>query len=416
MKVLVVGSGARENAFVWRLSKSPSVTKIYAAPGNPGMTPCANFVAIKVTEIEKLVEFAKSEKIDLTIVGPELPLSLGIVDEFRKQGLRIFGPTQKASQLESSKQFAKEVMVAANVPTAAYETFENEEETRTYCNKLGAPLVIKVDGLAAGKGVCVCTESSQIEPALKFVFEDLKASKVIVEEFLDGVEASYIVAANGENAVPMASSHDYKRLLEDQSGPNTGGMGSVSPTSHLNAEQEVWVLDNVIKPTLAEMSKRGIIFSGFLYAGLMISPSGRISVLEFNARMGDPECQSIMRRFKSDFAELMYTLSDPEFSKLPAIEWSNDAAVTVVASASGYPSEVRTGDEIEGLDLISSFLDVVVFHGGTEFTGGKLKTAGGRVLSITATGKTVDEARQKAYRASDMIQFNGKHVRRDIGL
>lgn len=416
MRVLVIGSGSREHAFAWRLRRSKSVTAVFSAPGNPGTALESTNLNIKVDDIPGLLSAVKEHKIDLTLVGPEVPLAAGVVDAFRAAENRIFGPTQAAAALEGSKSFAKEVMVAAGVPTAEYKTLTTEGETRAYCNSLGAPVVLKVDGLAAGKGVCVCTEDSQIEPAIKFIFEDLKATKVVVEEFLEGVEASYIVAAKGTKAVPMATSHDYKRLLDNQRGPNTGGMGSVSPTPNLTKAQEEWVHAHVIEPTLLELVRRGIPFTGFLYAGLMISPQGRISVLEFNARMGDPECQSIMRRFEGDFAQFIWSLSDPSLdSQLPAAAWSKESAVCIVASAAGYPGEVRKNDEISGLNLIESLRDVVVFHGGTAISGNKILTAGGRVLSVTATGGSLDEARHKAYQGVDLIQFRGMHVRRDIG-
>jgi phosphoribosylamine--glycine ligase len=417
MKVLVIGSGSREHAFAWRLRRCPSVSSVIIAPGNPGTALEGENFPVKVEDIEGLLNLAKKEKVDLTLVGPEVPLALGVVDLFRSQGLRIFGPVKAAAALEGSKNFSKEVMVAAGVPTAHYKTLSTKAETVTHCDLVKAPIVLKSDGLAAGKGVCVCTEQDQILPAINFIFDELKADKVVVEEFLPGVEASYIVAAKGLKAVPMASSHDYKRLLDNQQGPNTGGMGSVSPTFNLTEEQERWVHANVIEPTLGELAKRGISYTGFLYAGLMISPSGKISVLEFNARMGDPECQSIMRRFAGDFGKFVWEMSDPDMSKpLPEATWSREQAVCIVASAFGYPNNVRKGDEITGLNLIENIPDTVVFHGGTEVNAdGRLVTAGGRVLSVTATGADLSTARQKAYRGLDMIQFRGMHARRDVG-
>lgn len=416
MRVLIIGSGAREHAFAWKLRRSKSVTAVFSAPGNPGTAQEGSNLNIKVDDVQGLLSAAKEHEIDLTLVGPEVALEAGVVDVFRSAGLLIFGPTKAAAALEWSKSFAKEVMVAAGVPTAEYKTLTSENETREYCNSLGAPIVLKVDGLAAGKGVCVCTETAQIEPAIKFIFGELKATKVVVEEFLEGVEASYIVAARGLKAVPMATSHDYKRLLDDQRGPNTGGMGSVSPTPNLTKAQEEWVHTHVIEPTLMELSRRGTPFTGFLYAGLMISPKGRISVIEFNARMGDPECQSIMRRFEGDFAKFIWDLSDPNSdSPLPTLTWRNESSVCVVASAAGYPGDVRKGDEISGLNLVETLGNVVVFHGGTTSSADKVLTAGGRVLSITATGESIEEARHKAYQGLDLIQFRGMHVRRDIG-
>ncbi len=420
MKALVIGSGAREHAFSWGLRQSSKLTELFCAPGNPGISKVAKILPIPVDKIDDLLAFAKENKIDLTVVGPEYPLSLGIVDAFRDAGLRIFGPIKAAAAIEGSKSFAKDIMTSAKVPTARHETFLDEKRARSYCQSNGAPIVLKADGLAAGKGVCVCTENDQIETALNFIFGELGADKVVIEDFLEGVEASFIVAVSESHIVPMASSHDYKRLLDNQRGPNTGGMGSVSPTSHLTVAQEEWTVENIIKPTLNELKRRNIPFTGFLYAGLMISPKGDISVVEFNARMGDPECQSIMRRFKGDFFELLFALSSDYSNSgsnipLPPVSWSKETAVTIVASSYGYPSEVRKGDEIFGLEQAAQLSDIVVFHGGTSVNStGSLVTAGGRVLSVTSLGQGVEDARHKAYRAADMVQYNGMHVRRDI--
>jgi len=420
MKVLVLGSGSREHALCWRLRQSPSVKELFCAPGNPGTASVAKNISIDVSDIHGLVEFALHNSIDLTIAGPELPLSLGVADLFIAKGLRIFGPVKEAAKIEGSKSYAKEIMSAANVPTADYKTFFDKDSASKFCDQHGVPLVIKADGLAGGKGVCVCTEENQIKEALNFVFTEIKASQVVVEDFLDGTEASYIVAAAGDIIVAMASSHDYKRLLDRQRGPNTGGMGSVSPTPNLKPEQDLWVIDHVIKPTLNELKKRGTPFCGFLYAGLMIDKHGKIKVLEFNARMGDPECQSIMRRYKGDFAELLFSLASLSLNEssesLPSFEWINDSCVTIVAAASGYPAAFKKGDEILGIENAENISDVKVFQGGTVLNAsGKLVTAGGRVLSITALGKDLEEARQKAYRAADIIQFKGMHIRRDVG-
>lgn len=423
MKAFVIGSGAREHALCWKLSQSAKVTELYCAPGNPGTAKVAENIAISVDNLQELLKFALDNKIDLTVVGPELPLSLGIVDLFRKNNLNIFGPTQAASQMESSKDFAKEVMTAAEVPTAAYMTFTDRVAAENYCNTRGAPLVLKADGLAAGKGVCVCMDKNQLTDGLKFIFDQIKADKVVIEDFLEGVEASFIVAVSSTQIIPMATSHDYKRLLDDHRGPNTGGMGSISPTPNLTPVQEDWIVDNVIKPTLQELNNRGTPFSGFLYAGLMIAPDGTISVVEFNARMGDPECQSIMRRFNGDLFDLLYFMAKDSSATAEQaggeslrVDWLPQVAITLVACAEGYPGDVRKGDEILGLEFCDHFADIVIFHGGTTTDDDKLVTAGGRVLSITAVGSSLDEARQRAYRASDMIQYKGKHVRRDIGL
>ncbi len=416
MRVLVIGSGGREHAICWKLRQSKQLTKLFCAPGNPGISEIAECLPLSVGDVAPLVEFAKRERIDLTIVGPELPLSLGIVDAFRAAGLSIFGPTKAAAQLESSKAFTKEILVSVNAPTAAYESFTDVHAAERYALAQGAPIVVKEDGLAAGKGVTVCTS---VDEAIASIRAALHApgSRVVIEEFLDGVEASFIVATDGTRVVPLVPSHDYKRLLDGQRGPNTGGMGTVSPTTHLTPQQEAFTLERVIHPVLREMERRGTPFSGFLYAGLMLSPRGDVRVLEFNARLGDPETQVILRRLDSDLLPILAGLAAGKDLGVEAPRWTDNAAVCVVLAAAGYPEKVRKGDVIEGISFATQVADVVVFHAGTALEAdGRLVTAGGRVLNVTARGKTVEEARRYAYRAADLIQFAGVQRRRDIGV
>jgi phosphoribosylamine---glycine ligase len=417
MKVLVIGSGGREHTICWKLKQSEQVTEIYAAPGSPGIAEIGENTGIKVDDLDGLVKFAKEKSVDLTIVGPEYPLSLGVVDAFQKEGLRIFGPTRKAAQLESSKKFAKEIMVAAGVPTAAYETFSDKESALSYLKTRTAPIVLKADGLAAGKGVFVCHEIKDAELAVQELFDQFKSSLIVIEDYLVGPEASYIVAVSGNCIVPFAASHDYKRIRDNDEGPNTGGMGTVSPTPHLTAAQEDWVLSNIIGPVVEEMEKQKMEFSGFLYAGLVIAPDGDIKVLEFNVRMGDPECQVILRRMKSDLFSLLYELSDSDGEKnVQKQEWSDDSAVCVVLASSGYPENPLKGDEIKGIEEANTLDGVVVFHAGTGVKDGKLVTAGGRVLNVTATGSNLSEARANTYQAAEKISWKGVQFRKDIGL
>lgn len=413
MKILVIGSGGREHALCWKLRQSKRVKTLFCAPGNPGTARVAENVAIAVDKLEELADFAEKQKIDLTIVGPEYPLSLGIGDLFQRRGLKIFGPSKAASQLESSKAFAKEIMTAAGVPTAAYETFTDRAAADAWLRAHAGPIVLKADGLAAGKGVFVCKDSAEALEAVQSLFTEMKATKVVAEEFLVGKEASFIVAAHGRTVVPLAPAHDYKRIRDNDEGPNTGGMGSVCPTTHVSSEQCQWALEHVMQPVLREMEKRGMPFSGFLYAGLMIDPQGKISVLEFNARLGDPETQSIMRMMDSDFVDVLEGLLA---GRTPEASWKDECSICLVLAASGYPQEVRTGDEISGLEFAESLPGVALFHAATGLAErSRLVTAGGRVLSVTAVGKDLAEARSRAYRAADMIQFRGRQLRRDIG-
>ncbi|RMG42918.1 MAG: phosphoribosylamine--glycine ligase [Candidatus Dadabacteria bacterium] len=418
MKVLVIGSGAREHALIWRLSKDPDVRKVFCAPGNPGTAAFGKNVNLSVDDLGGLVNFATEEGIDLTVVGPEYPLTLGVADQFRQAGLRVFGPTREAARIEGSKSFAKEVMQAAGVPTARYSCVATREQASLEIKNTGFPVVLKADGLAAGKGVFICNSEMEAEEALDTLINKLQVERIVIEEFLQGVEASYIVLASGEKVLPLPASHDYKRIFDNDQGPNTGGMGTVSPTPHLTGEQEQLVLNKVIKPVLAELKRRNIHYCGFLYAGLMVQPDGQIKVLEFNARMGDPECQVIMRRLKGNFFQALYILSDT-FESPPVPELASDsrAAVCVVLASRGYPQSSSKGDIITGVEQALALDEVEIFHAGTAVDQlGRLITAGGRVLSVTALADSISEARAKAYRAADFIQFEGRQLRRDIGL
>ncbi|MBX7138159.1 MAG: phosphoribosylamine--glycine ligase [Oligoflexia bacterium] len=419
MKVLVIGSGAREHAICWKLKQSPRLTELYCAPGNAGIAAIAQCLNYKLTQVDQLLEFARRNQIDLTVVGPELPLSLGVVNKFRDQGLRIFGPILGAAALESSKNFAKEMMIRAGVRTADYGYFSDRDAALRYLREKGAPIVLKADGLAAGKGVSVCMTIDQAQEALERIFERFGGGGVVIERYVEGQEASLIVATNGSVITPMASSHDYKRLGDGDAGPNTGGMGSVCPTPRLTAAQEQQALDQVIIPILAQMRKHGTPFSGFLYAGLMLEADGAMTVLEFNTRLGDPECQSIMRCMQSDLLKLLFYLSEPDHRsefKVERCAWHPETAVCLVLAAEGYPEDPVTGKEITGLDLTVLIPEVQVFHAATELQNGKYLSSGGRVLSVTASGGSLDMARRSAYKAADLIQFSGRQLRRDIGI
>lgn len=422
MNILVIGSGGREHAMCWRLKKSPSVNELYCAPGNPGIETVAKCIDIAVDDIQGLLQFAKEQNIDLTVVGPEYPLTLGVADTFRANGLRIFGPNKDAAQIEGSKSFAKKVMQDAGVPTARYTVLTTQKEATDYLKKYGAPIVLKADGLASGKGVHVCMTEDAARKAINALFPDPSEEyRVVCEEYLEGVEISYIIATDGENIVPMAPSHDYKRIFDNDEGPNTGGMGSVCPTPRFTEADEEFVIYNVMVPTIAQMKKQGTPFSGFLYAGLMKGPDGRINVIEFNARLGDPETQSIMRRLESDFAQILNMLSAPpgqtkHIESLPRVKWSKEVAVCLVAASDGYPDSPKAGDEITGLELTESIPNAIVFHAGTKRNGSKLVTAGGRVLGITGIGGDLETARREAYKAADLIQYRGRQLRRDVGL
>ena len=417
MNLLVVGSGGREHALAWRLAQSPRIGRVYVAPGNAGTAREDGLFNTPLTSIPELVDFARNESIALTVVGPEAPLSQGIVDTFRAAGLKIFGPTQQAAQLESSKDFAKSFMVANGIPTARHVTFSDANAARDYVRQQGAPIVIKADGLAAGKGVVVAMTLEEADAAIDMMLVEnrlgVAGGRVVIEEFLEGEEASFIAMVDGRHVLPLASSQDHKRLLDGDRGPNTGGMGAYSPAPVLTPTIHARVMREVIQPVVAGMEKKGTPYSGFLYAGLMIRPNGETKVLEFNCRMGDPETQPIMMRIKSDLFTLIEHAVNGTLKNIE-VEWDRRVALGVVMAAAGYPDNPRKGDEITGLPRAGD--DFHVFHAGTAFAGGKVLVNGGRVVCVTALGDTVRVAQRRAYEVAESIQFAGQQMRRDIGF
>lgn len=413
MRVLVIGAGGREHAICWKLAQSSLLSELYCAPGNPGIASCANLVPIPAGDVNQLVGFARSNAIDLTIVGPEQPLTLGVVDAFKKEGLKIFGPDQECARLEGSKKFAKEVMESAGVATAGWQSFTNRVDAMAYLKKVEPPIVLKADGLAAGKGVFVCHSRDEINLGVEGIFDDLCAKELVVEQFLDGVEASLIVAVGDGQVVPLASSHDYKRLLPGDHGPNTGGMGSVCPTPRLTQLQEQQAIELIIKPVLEELRRRGLSFSGFLYAGLMISKNSEIQVLEFNVRLGDPEAQAILRRLDSDLLELISSLIE---KKPFRAQWSSHESICVVLAGKDYPRSSSCEIDILGLADADQIPGVVVFQAGTAAAcNGSIVTNGGRILNVTAKAENFELARQRAFEAVKLIKFAGLQYRDDIG-
>jgi phosphoribosylamine--glycine ligase len=416
MKILVIGSGGREHALAWRLAQGAKVQKVYVAPGNAGTALEDGVENIAIHAIPDLIDFVNRENIYMTVVGPEVPLAAGVVDAFRAAGLKIFGPTKAAAQLESSKDFAKAFMVRHHIPTAFYETFSEPTAARAYVEKHGAPIVIKADGLAAGKGVVVAMTKDEAFTAIDMMLSDNKlgdaGARVVVEEFLAGEEASFIVMIDGKNVLALATSQDHKRLLDGDNGPNTGGMGAYSPAPVVTPQLHARVLREVIQPVVRGMEKEGITYTGFLYAGLMIDAQGNAKVLEFNCRMGDPETQPIMLRLKSDFAVIVEHAIDGTLDKVEA-EWDRRTALGVVMAAAHYPDTPRKGDTITGLS--GKLEDAHVFHAGTTLQDGKVVTNGGRVLCVTALGDMVKMAQKQAYEIADGIHFDGCQMRRDIG-
>jgi phosphoribosylamine---glycine ligase len=416
MNLLVIGGGGREHAIAWRLAQSPRVSRVYVAPGNAGTAREDGLYNIGISAIADLTDFAKKESIALTVVGPEAPLSAGAVDAFHAAGLRIFGPTQAAAQLESSKDFAKAFMARNRIPTAAYRSFTDAAEAHAYVTQRGAPIVVKADGLAAGKGVIVAASDEQAHAAIDMMLVDngmgAAGARVVIEDFVEGEEASFIVMVDGRHVLPLASSQDHKRLLDGDLGPNTGGMGAYSPAPVLTPTLHARAMREVIQPVVSGMEKEGSPFTGFLYAGLMISPAGELKVLEFNCRLGDPETQPILMRLKSD----LHTLFDHAVAgTLDRVEsqWDRRVALGVVMAAHGYPESPRRGDEISGLPKNGD--DFHVFHAGTALQDGKVVTSGGRVLCVTALGDTVRTAQRRAYEIAEQIRFDGCQMRRDIG-
>ena len=416
MKLLVIGSGGREHALAWRLIQNPNVQCVYVAPGNAGTALEDGLVNVNLTTIPDLLKFAQEEKIHLTVVGPEAPLAAGVVDAFQAAGQRIFGPTQRAAQLESSKDFAKQFMVRHGIPTARYATFTDAAEARAYVESEGAPIVIKADGLAAGKGVVVAMTVPEALQAIDMMLGGntvgSAGARVVIEEFMHGEEASFICLCDGTHALPFASSQDHKRIYDGDLGPNTGGMGAYSPAPVVTPEIHARAMCEIIMPTLRGMAAEGAPFSGFLYAGLMIDGNGKPRVVEFNARMGDPETQPIMMRLKSDFLTLVEYAVDGALDQIDA-DWDRRAALGVVIAAANYPQSPVKGDEITGLQTATD--DARVFHAGTIERDGKIVTHGGRVLCVTALGDTVKIAQQRAYQLLAPIRFKGMQYRKDIG-
>jgi phosphoribosylamine--glycine ligase len=420
MKTLVIGGGGREHALAWRLSQSERVSKLYVAPGNGGTATDRRFETVNLTDPVALREWAQKEKIALTVVGPEGPLAAGVVDEFRAHGLRIFGPTQAAAQLESSKAFSKAFMKRHKIPTAEYEAFTDAAAAHAYVDAKGAPIVVKADGLAAGKGVVVAMTAQEAHDAIDFMLVDNKfgvahnagGARVVIEEFLQGEEASFIVMCDGRNVAALATSQDHKRLLDGDEGPNTGGMGAYSPAPVVTAEVHAKAMREIILPTIRGMEKDGIPFTGFLYAGLMIDASGQPKTLEFNCRMGDPETQPIMMRLKSDLFEVFWHATDGTLDQVE-LQWDRRVALGVVLAAHGYPESPRKGDRIAGIPAEAS--DAMVFHAGTTLDNGELTTSGGRVLCVTVLADSVKLAQQRAYEVAAQVRFDGVQYRKDIG-
>ena len=417
MKILVVGSGGREHALAWKLAQSERVQMVYVAPGNGGTARDVRLQNVPITDLNALADFVEQEHIGLTVVGPEVPLAAGIVNLFRARGLKIFGPTREAAQLESSKDFAKAFMKRHGIPTAEYETFADARAAHAYVDTKGAPIVIKADGLAAGKGVVVAMTLEEAHSAVDHMLSDNAfgdaGARIVIEEFLAGEEASFIVMCDGKNVLPLATSQDHKRLLDNDQGPNTGGMGAYSPAPIVTPSMHARVMREIIMPTIQGMAKDGIQFTGFLYAGLMIDAAGNPKTLEFNCRMGDPETQPIMARLKTDLLGVMEHAVNGTLDQVE-LEWDRRTAVGVVLAAAGYPDAPRKGDHIHGIPPETP--DSVTFHAGTtDDADGKLVTSGGRVLCVVGLGDNVKMAQKQAYEAVDKIGFEGVQFRRDIG-
>jgi phosphoribosylamine--glycine ligase len=416
MKILVVGSGGREHALAWKLAQSNRIQTVLVAPGNGGTALDARMKNIAITDPTALADFAQQEQITLTVVGPEAPLAAGIVDIFRERGMKIFGPTRKAAQLESSKDFAKTFMERHGIPTARYQTFSEADAAHRYIDEQGAPIVIKADGLAAGKGVVVAMTLEEAHGAIDMMLSDNRfgdaGARVVVEEFLEGEEASFIVMVDGKNILPLATSQDHKRLLDQDLGPNTGGMGAYSPAPIVTPELHARVIREIIQPTVQGMAKDGIPFTGFLYAGLMIDAEGNPKTLEFNCRMGDPETQPIMARLKTDLVSVMEHAVAGTLDEIE-LDWDRRTALGVVMAASGYPDAPRKNDVITGIPEETEHS--ITFHAGTSLDNKALTTQGGRVLCVVGLGDSVRVAQKHAYEALDQIQFDGMQFRRDIG-
>ncbi len=417
IKILVIGSGGREHALAWKLCQSPLVDEIFIAPGNAGTANIGQNINIAADDTEALMFFALDNDIDFTVVGPEVPLTLGIVDLFEKNSLKIFGPSRLAARLEGSKLFSKELMERTGVPTAAYKKFSCAEAAKKYLKELGPRSVVKADGLAAGKGAIVCQSEQEAIAAIDLIMVERAfgdaGDTIVIEEFLDGEEASFIAITDGKTILPLATSQDHKAIYEGDTGPNTGGMGAYSPAPILTPEIEELVMKTVMSPIVEAMAKDGTPYKGILYAGLMITADG-IKVLEYNCRLGDPETQPILMRMENDLAELLLATTDERLSEI-TLSWSDKTALCVVMTAEGYPGSYRKGDVIEGLSDAADITDAVVFHAGTALEGELVTTNGGRVLGVTGLGSDIEEAIKTAYTAVEQIRWDGAYYRRDIG-
>ena len=419
MKILVVGNGGREHALAWKIRQSPLCEELYCAPGNAGMAALADIVPIETSSIVELADFAQTIGADLTVVGPELPMVLGIADEFQRRGLTIFCPSRAAAELEGSKVFARDFMSRHQIPSPRFEICTSKESAEAFVKKApwGYPLVVKADGLASGKGTVVAADLAEAADAVASLMSDKKfgsaGARLVMEEYLPGDEVSFLVFSDGTRVVPMVSVQDHKRAREDDQGPNTGGMGTVSPSTHLSVEMHKQIMNEIVLPTIAGMAADGRKYQGVLFVGLMITPGGP-KVLEYNARFGDPETQVIVARMKSDLVPILKGVAEGDLSEVK-IEWAKDPAVCVVLAAKGYPGEVATGDAIQGLDTLHSEADIVVYHAATALRDGQVVTVGGRVLGVTALGFNLDAAITRAYEGVGRVSFDGMHYRRDIG-
>ncbi|MEL7566171.1 MAG: phosphoribosylamine--glycine ligase [Dehalobacterium sp.] len=415
MKILVVGGGGREHALVWKLAQSPRVSKIYCAPGNAGISQLAECVNIAAHDIKMLLSFAKEQKIDLTVVGPEAPLIGGIVNQFTEAGLKIFGPSKEAAEIEGSKALSKNIMEKYQIPTAGYQVFDQAGPAISYIKSIGAPIVVKADGLAAGKGVIVAMDVETAVHAVKEIMEDkvfgAAGAKVVIEEYLDGEEVSILAFTDGEHVVPMVSAQDHKRIFDGDEGLNTGGMGAYSPAPIYNPGIAQFTLEKILKPTISGLKAEGRTYKGVIYAGLMLTSKGP-KVLEYNARFGDPETQPVLMRLKTDLVDIMEAVLEDRLAE-QKIQWFDEASVCVVLASGGYPGRYETGKKIYGLG--ESWPHGCVFHAGTAFQDGNVVTAGGRVLGVSAKGETIEEAIRETYREVEKITFEGMHYRTDIG-
>ena len=416
MKILLLGSGGREHALAWKIAASPLVTKLWCAPGNAGIAREAECVALDIADHAAVIAFCRREEVDLVVVGPETPLAAGIVDDLLAAGIKAFGPRKQAARLEGSKGFTKALCTEFNIPTGAYGRFTNAADALTYVREHGAPIVVKADGLAAGKGVVVAMTLAEAEAAIAMMFDGAfgaAGAEVVIEEFLAGREVSFFALCDGDTAIPLASAQDHKRAFDHDQGPNTGGMGAYSPTPFVTPEVHAAIMDKIILPTVAGMKARGTPFRGILYAGIMLTTQGP-KLFEFNVRFGDPECQVLMLRMMSDIVPAMLAACDGQLKNFD-IRWFDESALTVVMAAKGYPGDYKKGSRIEGLDEASKIEGVEIFHGGTIFSDSHVLANGGRVLNICASAKTISEAQRRAYAAVDRIRWSDGFCRRDIG-